>query len=248
MKTDWGDVAGWYDNHLKEKDTYHTKVVIPGVVRLLGDIKGKRVLDLACGNGIISSFIKKQGAIVSGVDKGGDLIKIAKDKFKDIDFYVGDAEKLSETFKGVKFDTVVCVLAIQNIKSLDNVFSSVDNVLEKGGRFIFVLNHPAFRVPKKSNWVFHSNYNAREIKEYMTESSIKIDMEPGSDDKNKKYTYSFHRPLQSYFKSLRKNNLSVTHLEEWISHKRSESGPKKEIEDKARKEFPMFMVIEAVKL
>ena len=68
-------------------------------------------------------------------------------------------------------------------------------------------------------------------------------MNPGN--KNSRKTYSFHRPLQVYVKSLVKNGFVITKLEEWISHKESQKGPKKKIEDNARKEIPMFMCIVA---
>jgi hypothetical protein len=41
-----------------------------------------------------------------------------------------------------------------------------------------------------------------------------------------------------------KHDLAITRLEEWISHKTSEEGPKKKIEDDARKEIPLFMCLE----
>jgi hypothetical protein len=77
----------------------------------------------------------------------------------------------------------------------------------------------------------------------MSEATVKIDMHPGSNQKT--FTYSFHRPLQVFVKWLAKNNLAITRLEEWISHKESANGPRKEAEDKARKETPLFMCIEA---
>jgi hypothetical protein len=38
--TSWGGVATWYDDHLeKSKDTYHEKVIYPGLLRILGDVE-----------------------------------------------------------------------------------------------------------------------------------------------------------------------------------------------------------------
>ncbi len=77
----------------------------------------------------------------------------------------------------------------------------------------------------------------------MNEAMIKIDMHPGKTFKI--YTYSFHRPLQTFVKWLSKNGMAVTRLEEWISHKESANGPRKDAEDRARKEIPLFMCIES---
>ena len=72
-------------------------------------------------------------------------------------------------------------------------------------------------------------------------------MNPGEKD-NKSFTYSFHRPLQLYFKTFAKNGFAVTRLEEWISHKESEPGPRQDAENTARKEIPLFLFLEAVKM
>jgi hypothetical protein len=46
-------------------------------------------------------------------------------------------------------------------------------------------------------------------------------------------------------KALAKAGFAVTNLEEWVSHKKSDSGPRAAEENRARKEIPMFMYLEA---
>ena len=71
-------------------------------------------------------------------------------------------------------------------------------------------------------------------------------MNPGQVKSEK--TISFHHPLQFYFKALEKAGFVVTRLEEWTSHKESEKGPRAGAENRARKEFPLFLFLEAVKV
>lgn len=80
----------------------------------------------------------------------------------------------------------------------------------------------------------------------MSETRVKIRMHPGIDPEA--YTISFHRPLQYYFKLLAKYGFYVSRLEEWISHKRSQPGPRAEAENTARKEIPLFLFIEGTKM
>ncbi|MCX6716038.1 MAG: hypothetical protein NT077_03410, partial [Candidatus Taylorbacteria bacterium] len=88
----------------------------------------------------------------------------------------------------------------------------------------------------------------RRIDSYLSDGQIEIDMTPGENDPaKKKTTMSFHRPLQSYFKALNKAGFAVSRLEEWISHKKSQNGPRAAEEDRIRKEIPMFLMLEAVK-
>ncbi len=251
--TSWGGVAAWYNTHLSTNDdTYHAKVVFPNLLRMLGDLSGKKVLDLACGQGIFSEKLREGGAFVTGIDLGKELIAIAESRNKSIKekgshkivYHVGSADDLY-MLKNAQFDIVVCVLAIQNIENLSKTIAEVKRVLTKSGKAYFVLNHPSFRNPKQTGWGYNESENKqyRRVDEYMSESHVKIDMTPGSSSE-KKFTVSFHRPLQVYMKAFSKNGFAMTRLEEWVSHKISEEGPKKKAEDKARKEIPLFMCIE----
>ena len=51
-----------------------------------------------------------------------------------------------------KFTYVAIILSLQNIKRTFGVIKNAGEFLEKGGRIIIVLNHPAFRIPKHSDW------------------------------------------------------------------------------------------------
>jgi len=243
--TSWGNSADWYDNLLNtDSDSYQTKVILPNVLRLLDIKKDDFILDIACGSGFFSREFYKLSKNVTGIDISKELINIAKTSNVDINFYVTSADDLKFT-KTKSIDKAVCILAIQNIENVKGVLSEVNRVLKDNGKMIFILNHPAFRIPKNSSWIEDRNVRARRIDEYMSESKVKIEMHPG--EKNSPSTISFHRPLQYYFKLFDNAGFVVKRLEEWNSHKVSQNGPRKDAEDKARKEFPMFMMIEIIK-
>ncbi|MCX6718978.1 MAG: methyltransferase domain-containing protein, partial [Candidatus Taylorbacteria bacterium] len=185
-------------------------------------------------------------------------------------YHTAPADSLSFLENG-SVDSVVIVLAIQNIENLSGTFSECARILKKGGRLFMVINHPAFRIPKRSSWQWeesnsfatdenpdsssklkagedsNSKKQYRRVDAYMSERCEKIDMTPGeSSEAKKKFTVTFHRPLQVFFKALKKSGFAVTRLEEWISHKKSEKGPRAEEEDRMRKEIPMFLCFEAI--
>jgi ubiquinone/menaquinone biosynthesis C-methylase UbiE len=247
--TSWGNVAKWYDKVVNDEDSYQIKVILPNVVRILAPKKGQRILDLACGQGFFSHAIAAEGARVSGVDVGAELVDIAKKHAgHNEEFIVAPSDDLSP-FPNLCFDSVVCVLAIQNIERMTDTFTEVSRVLKPRGKFVLVLNHPAFRIPGKSSWGWDEKAQVqyRRVDEYISESRSTIDMNPGSTGK-KELTYSFHRSLQAYSKSLANNGFAVSRIEEWISHKESEKGPRQSAENKARKEIPLFMCLECVKM
>ncbi len=248
-KTSWGSVSKWYDEHLEtNEDTYQAKVIAPNILRLLGQLKGKRVLDVACGQGYFSRLLRDNGGIVSGIDISKELIMYAKRRESDgIEYVVGGADNLS-VWKKETFDVALCVLALQNIENLSGVLTEASRVLKPGATFLIVLNHPTFRVPKGSDWGYDESKKIqyRRVEQYLSAKTISITMNPGKKDSAE--TVSFHRSLQDFFKVFHKTGFAVTRLEEWISHKASERGPRQVAEDRARKEIPLFMALELTKM
>ena len=248
QKTSWGKVADWYDELLeKDSDSYQQKVILPNVLRMLAIKNEQLVLDIACGQGFFAREFYKKGAKVIGVDIARELIDIARKKSpKQIQFHISSADNLS-FLKAGTVDAITAILAIQNIENFAGVFKECGRVLGKSGRLLIVLNHPAFRIPEKTSWGFDADKKIqyRRIDGYLSESRHKIQMHPS--DKSSEATISFHRPLQLYIKALAKQGFAVAHLEEWISHKTSQSGPRAKAEDAARKEIPLFLCLEAIK-
>ncbi len=242
--TSWSNVAEWYDDYLEGDDSYQTKVIAPNLLRVLALKKGERVIDIACGQGFFSRLFSHAGASVVGADISPELIMIAKQRSPEIPFHVASAHALSFA-ADASFDLATIVLAIQNIENMGEIFAEARRVLAPRGRLIIVMNHPAFRIPKKSQWGWDEKESIqyRRLDGYLSQSTTPIVMHPGQ--KESEATVSYHRSLQDFFKALSKNGFAVTRLEEWISHKKSERGPCQVAEDRARKEFPLFLMLEA---
>jgi ubiquinone/menaquinone biosynthesis C-methylase UbiE len=243
--TSWGSEAAWYSDHLAQGDTYHAKVLLPNILRLVEPKKGQQVLEIGCGEGFFARELARAGSTITASDIAPELIAVGKKKGGGVTYVVSKAQDLSWAPKK-QFDVVLAVLTIQNMEQIDMVMKQVRSVLKDNGRFIFVLNHPVFRIPKESSWGFDEKENTqyRRIDAYLSVKKTAIDMHPGTKT-DKSVTYTFHRSLQEYMKVLRSAGFCLTRLEEWISHKTSEAGPRAKAENTARKEFPLFMMIEA---
>lgn len=246
--TSWGKVASWYDDLLeKDEESYQERVILPNLLRLLLPYKGKRVLDLACGQGYFSGAFLEAGISVIAADVSRELIALARKKSpKGISYHIAHADRL-DFLSPTSLDAAVMVLAIQNIENVPGVFKEAARVLKVGGGFFVVMNHPSFRIPKQSGWGYDDEKKVqyRRLDGYLSESRAVIEMHPGEGRGIK--TLSFHRPLQYYIKHLANTGFAVTRLEEWISHKTSDAGPRKSAEDRARKEFPLFLMLQAEK-
>jgi ubiquinone/menaquinone biosynthesis C-methylase UbiE len=244
-RTSWGHVADWYDSYMRLEGTYQKELILPNLLRLMELKKGEAVLDLACGQGFFAREFSAAGAEVTGVDLSKELIGIAKRLSPPyIRYHVGSADKLDFLQPGT-FDKVSIVLAIQNIENAKGVFEEARRVLKPGGYLYLVTMHPAFRIPQGSSWDWDPKTGSqyRRVDRYLSESAVKIKMHPGS--RPHEVTLTFHRPLQVYFKHLARAGFCVTRLEEWNSHKKSGPGPRAAEEDRARKEIPLFMFLQA---
>lgn len=251
QKTDWNNVAHWYDDYLKGDDTYQAKVIAPNLLRILNVDSKHRVLDVASGQGYFARLVANTGATVVGVDSSSDLVERAALQANTNESYrVGNVETLPSMKLG-EFDSVFSVLAFENIKHIAKVMDGISDCLKHDGKLVLVLLHPSFRIPQHSDWGYDMKRGVqyRKTEKYLSEVSIAIDLAPFKSGKKEKITTTtFHRSLQWYMKTFRNAGFTITNLEEWISHKKSEVGPRQAAEDNARKEIPLFMAIELRKL
>ena len=245
--TSWDKAAKWYDTFIEEeKGTYQKDLILPNLIRLLSLKKGEALLDLACGQGFFTRSFSNTGAKVIGVDVSDKLISIAKKRSPSIPYYVSFADNMP-FIQESSIDKITIILAIQNIENASPIFKECNRILKHHGKIYLVLNHPAFRIPKETSWSWdeEKKIQYRRIDSYLSESRVKIQLHPGS--KPEDFTWSFHRSLQYYSKTLYNNGFYIARMEEWNSHKRSEPGPQSEAENKARREIPLFLFIEAIK-
>ena len=128
---------------------------------------------------------------------------------------------------------------------MESVLRNVSNCLKLGGKFVAVVTHPCFRIPRQTCWGWDEKKRMqyRRIDHYKTGIKIPIIAPPFSD--SSRFTDTYHRSLQEYMEALSKANLWVDAIEEWSSNKVSEPGKRSRAENRARKEIPLFMAFRA---
>jgi len=122
-------------------------VALRAVTHLVGAVKGRAVLDLACGDGTLSRWLALHGAHVTGVDRSPGAIEAArKQEQRDphgISYLTADAEDLY-MIDDSSFEDVVCNLSLGRMENLSAVIGEVARVIRLGGRFVFSVPHPCF--------------------------------------------------------------------------------------------------------
>ncbi len=244
MSSSWESASKWYNSIVGNEGHYfHKNIILPKVLEIIKMKKISSILDLGCGQGILSNILSPS-IEYCGIDLSSSLIKMAK-KRKNHSFIVADIEKPLPIDKK-NFDAAFIILSIQNLKNPQNAIKNAFMHLKKDGFLIIVMNHPCFRIPRQSSWDIDrkNNIQARKINKYMSHLEIPIDVHPSK--KNSQKVNSYHHPLSSYSEWLNENNFSISRIYEWVSDKTS-TGKYSKMENISRKEFPMFLTIVAKK-
>ena len=248
--TSWDSVGNWYNGIVgNEGHYYHQKLILPGVNRLLNLSQQNQgaLLDLACGQGVLARQLPDK-FLYTGVDISPALIKAAKQAStnKTHEFIVSDVSKALQLQKK-DYSCATLLLALQNIEQGEKVIENASRHLQQQGKFLIVLNHPCFRIPRQSSWEVDSakKIQYRRIDRYFDEMKIPIQMHPGKGEASVN-TWSFHHPLSTYTEWLYKAGFQIAKIEEWCSDKMS-IGKQAPMENRSREEIPLFMAILAVK-
>jgi trans-aconitate methyltransferase len=117
-------------------DSYRTNAAyVPAlgaaVLELLNPVAGERILDIGCGDGMLTERIVAAGATVVGVDASEEMVTAAR--ARGIDARLIDAERLAFD---EEFDAVFSNAALHWVRDHDAMLAGVHRALKPGGRFV----------------------------------------------------------------------------------------------------------------
>ncbi len=158
-----------YPYYVNEEDGFYTaqKNLTDYCINQLPSVKGGSVLEIGCGNGVQSIYILQKFApsYVKGVDLNGANIVIAKGEaerlgLKEIEFEVGDAQKLSKIPDG-SFDFVVNIESAFHYPDKPAFLREVRRVLKPGGHFLIadILKRPQKSQRLRRSWKKNMHLN-----------------------------------------------------------------------------------------
>ncbi|MET0288116.1 MAG: methyltransferase domain-containing protein [Pseudoxanthomonas sp.] len=101
------------------------------VAELLAAQPGERILDLGCGDGVLTAQLQARGATLVGVDASPDLVAAAI--VRGVDARVADGHALAFN---AEFDAVFSNAALHWMREPDAVLDGVRRALKPGGRFV----------------------------------------------------------------------------------------------------------------
>jgi SAM-dependent methyltransferase len=146
----WESNARWWqEGFTAGADPEYEEQILPIAADHLAG--ARRVLDVGCGEGQLARLAAAGGApLVVGVDPTRAQIDLAVRRAGGPHYARSGADRLP--FADRSFDAVVACLVFEHIAEVDEALAEVARVLEPGGRFLFLLNHPLLQTPG-SGWI-----------------------------------------------------------------------------------------------
>lgn len=211
----YDDIAEWYDAwvgpHSMAEDAF-----FPAVEALMGDVAGRRICDLACGQGRVARHLADRGASVVGIDLSEKLLAIARRheeaRHRGIEYLHADARNL-EGVEDAMFDGVLCHMALMDIPELAPTLRSVARVLRPGGWFVLSILHPCYHTARSGESELPEG-SVRTIGRYFEEGHWRSDTRPGPPGK----VGAYHRMLSTYLNALSDAGLTLERASEPSSH------------------------------
>jgi SAM-dependent methyltransferase len=114
----------------------------PAMLRLIGDPRGRRVLDAGCGAGALSAALLRGGATVVGFDSSAELLRIAGERLAGAaELHRGDLGEPLPFHDGA-FDVVAASLVMHYLRDWQPTLREFWRVLLPGGRLVISTHHP----------------------------------------------------------------------------------------------------------
>lgn len=192
MITNAEAIAAWSAMPTEAVDAYDDQGDFPkrhlmneNLLRMLGPVEGRKVLDAGSGEGYFSRLLAGRGAEVIGVEPADALLararRVEQQRGQGIKYVQADLSSLPDV--GQPFDAVVCSMVLLAVPAWQAAMAACVDALKPGGRFVFSITHPAFENLFET-WREHGCY---QLDRYLDEYEM-----PGP------YATDFHRPLSAY--------------------------------------------------
>ncbi|MDN5200639.1 class I SAM-dependent methyltransferase [Fulvivirgaceae bacterium BMA10] len=117
------------DKYLTDRLFYH-----------LNPAKGKTYLDIGCGTGNYTIALNQKGVSMIGIDPSVEMLKIAKAKNANIQWYIGNVENIQLEDEVV--DGAIASLTIHHWPDLQKGFEEMNRVLKKNSRLVIFTSTP----------------------------------------------------------------------------------------------------------
>lgn len=138
----FGDLAHrWWDPQSEFKPLHEINPLrLDWIENAISGFKGKRVLDVGCGGGLLSEGMAKRGASVTGIDLSERPLGVAKlhllESGQQVDYRLVSAEALASEMPG-QFDVVTCLEMLEHVPDPASIVRACGTLVKPGGKVFF---------------------------------------------------------------------------------------------------------------
>lgn len=240
----YNDCASFYHDYRTKINPkgwfYNEYLEMPATIKLLGNVKGKKVLDYGCGTGLYLPILRKKGAKVKSFDISEEMLAIARKNNPDVELRQGSGYHIP--FKE-RFDLIVASLVVHYMNDWDKMFKEMSRVLKKGGILIFSTGNPVYEM-NKNMIVKGKKYKVLGINDYFKEEVFYNSWTNPYNQKEIRVPV-YHKTYETIIKTILRNGFKIIDYKDCFPAKESQKlFPK----DYARySKMPMFMVFKVKK-
>jgi 2-polyprenyl-6-hydroxyphenyl methylase/3-demethylubiquinone-9 3-methyltransferase len=134
----------WWDPHGEFRPLHVLNPVRLDYVDEKATLRGKRVLDVGCGGGILSEAMARRGAQVTGIDLASQTIEVAELHALESQLmirYVREAAETHAAHSAGAYDVVTCMEMLEHVPEPESVLRALHDLVRPGGDiFVSTLN------------------------------------------------------------------------------------------------------------
>lgn len=227
-----------YQQRRQRPDNPNALLEKPIIMDLLGEVAGRAILDLGCGDGNFGRELLSQGATqYVGIEGSQRMVEVAQRTLANTSGQIVHHQIETWPYPAATFDVVVARLVLHYVADLPKVFTQIYFTLRPGGRCIFSVEHPVITSCDRG-WPAGSQRQDWVVDRYF-ETGLRITNWMGGT------VQKYHHTVEDYFGALQQTGFCVEQLRE--------SKPQRKLfldatDYERRQRIPLFLFLAGRKL
>lgn len=182
----------------------------PALRGMFPQMTGRRAVDLGCGFGWVSRWLRENGArAVLGIDLSQNMISRARELTADsaIDYQIANLETLD--LPEAAYDFAFSSLTFHYIRDFGRLAAMIHRGLTPGSHFVFSIEHPIFMAAAHPRWIADEDgHKTWPVNQYATEGERRTDWFA-------KGVVKYHRTLATTLNTLIGAGFSIEAVDEF---------------------------------